>query len=107
MPNPVTKAAFPKSLNGKMTVVPDAGTAVTSTDTILYSIHATNLSAGAETLRIYDGQRTAGEIVPTQSIAANSRLDILFPDGVLCPGGVNWVASAADSIHCVLNGTYK
>jgi len=103
----VKKATYGVSVNPAMQFVPDSATDLTSTNSLLYSIYVNNISSGAVTFTVKDKQATPMEIIPALSIGADSAVFFEWNDGIVCPGGINWIASAASALSAAVTATYK
>ena len=67
-------------------------------------IHLVNETSGAVTVTINDKQTTPRADIPTTvAVPANSDLVWVFV-GRYCPGGLTWVASAANSVTGYVRG---
>jgi len=98
--------AYPNKFSEEIQDVPTSYADLAVTDAILWQIHAVNTTAGALTLTINDGNASTGYILPTITIAANTAYVISWPEGLICIGGVIWVASGA-GIQAAVVGSYK
>lgn len=85
-------------------LIPDASEVVFVSDVMVTMIHLSNKSAAAVTVQILDRQSTALDVVPTVTLDAYSDDLRVFPGGRYCPGGVTWVASAADAVVGYIRG---
>lgn len=103
----IRKGTYGRSIDPKLQVVPNSSTDLTTTDTLLYSMYITNVTGGTVTLTVQDKQSSAKYLLNAVSIGAHQTLTAEWLDGLLCPGGVTWVASAADALHAAVTGTYK
>ena len=103
----IRKGTYGRSIDPKLQVVPDSSTDLTTTDTLLYSMYVTNVTGGTVTLTVQDKQDTPLSLLNELSIGAHQSLSAEFLDGIVCPGGVTWVASVADALHAAVTGTYK
>ena len=103
----IRKGTYGRSIDPKLQVVPDSSTDLTATDTLLYSMYVSNVTGGTVSLQVLDKQSVPREVIPTTSIGPHQILSAEWLDGIVCPGGVTWVASAADSLQAAVTGTYK
>jgi uncharacterized lipoprotein YbaY len=84
-------------------MVPAVAEDVFASDTWLREITLTNKSAAAVTVTIADKQDTPREVVAELSIEPHATAVIEFVSRY-CPGGVTWVASAADAVIGYMRG---
>lgn len=101
----IKKGTYGRSVDPALQVVPDSATALTSTDTLLYSMYVSNVTNSAATLLVVDGN--SREIIPTVSIPSNSILCAEWNDGIVAPGGLTWTAGTADALEAAVTATYK
>lgn len=101
----VYKQTYEKSVNPALQVVPNSGTALTSEDTLLFSMYVSNTTGGAVTLLVVDGN--SRQVIPTVSIPANTVQFYQWNDGIFCPGGITWTAGSASALHAAVTATYK
>ena len=98
--------AFPNKLVEYLVPVPAVAADLSTNDTLLWQIHITNTTAGALTVTLTDLQTTPRYVLASVSIAANTSYIVAWPEGLLCPNGVNWVASGA-GLQAAIVGAYS
>jgi len=96
-----------KEITAGLRTVPNVAADLTTTDSVIFQISLANISAGAVTLTIKDRAGSPKSLMEAVSIAANTTYVIAFPEGVWMTGGINWVASAANSLNAEVYGTFK
>lgn len=101
----IKKGTFGKSVDPELQVVPDSATALTSTNTLLYSMYVSNTTASTVTFLVVDGN--GREIVPTVDIPSHSILSAEWLDGIVAPGGLTWTAGTASALQAAVTATYK
>lgn len=92
----IKKGTYGKSVNPALQVVPDSATALTSTDTLLYSMYVSNTTASTVTFLVVDGN--GREIVPLVSLPSHSMLSAEWSDGIVAPGGLTWTAGGGGAV---------
>lgn len=92
------------SLTGGMQTIPNVAADLTTSDTWIFQLFICNKTAGAITVTITDKAASAKSLLAAKSIGANDFLDLNFPEGLLMTGGINWVASGADSLDASIVG---
>ena len=107
MSSTLYKATFSNTLAPQMRTVPAVSAALTSSDTLLYSIYINNLTGSDVSLTLSDAQTTAQQILPTITILANTSVFFEWNDGIFCPGGLTWVAGTADALNAAVTASYK
>lgn len=88
-------SAYRNSVPETITTVPTGATDLTTTDSRLYQISIANTTAGALTITIKDRQSTPRNICTAASIAANTTYILVWPEGLFCSSGINWIASGS------------
>ena len=85
-----------RELTGSLVPVPTSPTDLTTVDTWIRQIYVSNPTGGSITFTVKDKQSTPRNVLGAVAIAANSTsLVMICPDGLYCPGGVNWSAGGA------------
>ncbi len=107
MPFSPNRSIPQRELTGGLQTIPNVAADLTTVDTWIFQIVLSNKTAGAVTVTITDRASSPKTLIPTVSIAANTAYVIAFPDGVKMTDGVNWVASASNSIDAEVFGTYR
>jgi hypothetical protein len=95
-----------KYLTRGVRLVPASAADLTTTDTWLYQLSVANKTGGAVTLTVIDQAATPRNVVPVISLPANSVTIMSWPLGIKCTAGLNWVASAADSLEAEVVAGY-
>lgn len=103
----IKKTTYGFSISPELQVVPDSATALSSSDTLLYSMYVSNVTGSTVALTVLDGQSTPREVVPTTNIGPHQILSAEWLDGLVCPGGVTWSATVADSLQAAVTGTKR
>lgn len=93
-----------RELTTGLQVVPASVTALTGLDTYVFQIVVSNVTGGSVDFTVTDDN--GHSLIPTTAIAAGTSYVIAYPFGVRMIGGVFWQASAADSLHAEIYGTY-
>lgn len=88
-----------RRVSTQLSVVPNADTALTSKNAVLFGIHVCNVTGTAATLTVKDKQSTPVRLLQAYSIPANSFVHIDFPEGVPMTGGVNWSSGTASALE--------
>ena len=101
----IKKGTFGKSVDPEMQVVPDSATALTSTNTLLYSMYVSNTTDSTVSFLVVDGN--GREIVPEVDLPSHSILSAEWSDGIVAPGGITWTAGAANALEAAVTATYK
>jgi len=97
---------YKNSVSEAIQAVPTGATDLTATDTRLYQLHLCNTTAGALTVTIKDKQSTPRNLLTAYSVAANSYVTLVWPEGVFLSGGLNWIASGS-GIEASIAAWYK
>lgn len=103
----IYKGTYGRQLSPQMQTVPATATALTTTNTLLYSIYVNNLTGSDATITMSDGQTPAQSILPTSVIPANTSVFFEWNDGLFCPGGLTWEAGTADALNAAVTASYK
>jgi hypothetical protein len=92
-----------KVYNSNLTAVTTTPTAFTATTTKVQVIHCTNITAGAVTVTIEDGNDV--DYFTATSMAANSVMVVQYGTvGLTYTSGIKFSASANSSIKCQVEG---
>ena len=86
---------FPTALDGPLAAVPTSTTAITTTDTLIYSMEVSNPTAGAITFTLTDGQSSPVAFFNALSIPAGGIVSIDERQGMLFTDGLKWAAGGA------------
>jgi len=107
MPFSPNRSIPQRELTGGLQTIPNVAADLSTVDTWIYQIVLANKTGGAVTVTILDKAASPKTLLGAVSIAANTTYVVAFPDGVKMTDGVNWVASAANSIDAEVFGTYR
>lgn len=80
-------------------VVPNSLTDLTTTDTMLHQILVANTTGSAVTFTLQDKAGTPIKRFAAVSIAANTTLMLVCPEGCFFEAGLSWQAGTADALH--------
>lgn len=83
--------------------VPAAATDLLTQDFHITEVVLTNVTGASVTVTIKDRQATPGQLFAAVSIPANTTTGVVFR-GRWMPDGINWQASAANSIFASIRG---
>jgi hypothetical protein len=97
---------YRNSVSEVIVAVPSVAADLAASDTRLYQISVCNTTGGALTLTLKDKQITPRNILTAVSIAANTSYIVVWPEGLFCSGGLNWVASGA-GLEASVTAWYK
>lgn len=101
------RSLFRYEIMQQTVVVPSSATDLTTTDTIVYQIVISNVTASAANFSFTDKQSSPLDIFKTVSIAANSVAMATFPEGLLMKGGITWLSGTASALNAQVFGLYK
>lgn len=107
MPITHQRSAPVREVASGLRTVPAVATDLTTTDSVIYQIVIANKTAAAVTFTVLDKAATPKSLLSAVSIGANTTTVVTFPDGVWMTGGINWSASAANSLDSDVYATYK
>lgn len=104
-----TRSTFSRNhqLASEEQVVPSSATDVATTDTWIFQITITNVTASAATITMTDKATVPLDFLKTVSIAANTTYVIVFPEGKKFKNGLTWVSGTASALNASLVGWYK
>lgn len=89
---------FQKQYTNKA-VVPNSLTDLTTTDTMLHQILVANTTGSAVTFTLQDKAGTPIKRFAAVSIAANSTLMLVCPEGCFFEAGMSWSAGTGSALH--------
>ena len=94
-------------LSNALALVPAVAADVIAKKAWVYQVVVANVTASAATLQVLDKATAPKQLIPTQSIAANTTVTFSFPEGVEMTGGIRWVAGTVDALHASIKGVYS
>ena len=86
---------FPVDVVGAAQVVPTSLTAITATDSQIFTLYISNPTAGAITFTLTDGQGSPVSLFSATSIASKGVLSFDLRQGIQLTSGVKWQAGGA------------
>lgn len=84
-------------MTDSIVTVPTSSTSLSSTDTYVFQITASNVTGSDATLTVTDG--TGKYLLPAVTIAANTTYVMAFPEGQKMTSGMSWQAGTSDAIQ--------
>lgn len=107
MPTTHIRAIPQLEIPGGLRVVPAVAADLTTADSVIFQIVVTNQTDNSVTFTVKDRGVPALSLLSSVNIDARTTYVAAFPEGVFMLGGINWVASAADTLHAEIFATVR